>query len=59
MLWAAATVFFVVVVIAGIFAFGGVLVGAVLIARFIFFIFLVLLAVTVVLHFRNKMRQTR
>ncbi len=41
-----ALLFFVVAVIAGIFGFGGIALGAVTIAKFLFFVFLVLFVVT-------------
>jgi uncharacterized membrane protein YtjA (UPF0391 family) len=45
--WAA--VFFVIAIIAAIFGFGGIAAGAVEIAKVLFFIFIVVFAVTLVL----------
>jgi uncharacterized membrane protein YtjA (UPF0391 family) len=45
--WAA--VFFVIAIIAAIFGFGGIAAGAVEIAKILFFIFIVVFAVTLVL----------
>jgi uncharacterized membrane protein YtjA (UPF0391 family) len=45
--WAA--VFFVIAIIAAIFGFGGIAAGAVEIAKILFFIFIVVFAVTLIL----------
>jgi uncharacterized membrane protein YtjA (UPF0391 family) len=45
--WAA--VFFVIAIIAALFGFGGIAAGAVEIAKILFFIFIVVFAVTLVL----------
>ena len=45
--WAA--VFFVIAIIAALFGFGGIAAGAVEIAKVLFFIFIVIFAVTLVL----------
>jgi len=45
--WAA--VFFVIAIIAAIFGFGGIAAGAVEIAKILFFIFVVVFAITLVL----------
>jgi uncharacterized membrane protein YtjA (UPF0391 family) len=45
--WAA--VFFVIAIVAALFGFGGIAAGAVEIAKILFFIFIVIFAVTLVL----------
>jgi uncharacterized membrane protein YtjA (UPF0391 family) len=45
--WAA--VFFVIAIVAAVFGFGGIAAGAVDIAKILFFIFLVVFAVTLIL----------
>ena len=47
--------FFIVALIAALFGFGGIAVGAVAIAKFIFFLFLIMCAFTLIMYaFRGK-----
>jgi uncharacterized membrane protein YtjA (UPF0391 family) len=50
--WAA--IFFVIAVIAALFGFGGIAAGAVEIGKILFFVFLVIFAVTVILGLINR-----
>jgi uncharacterized membrane protein YtjA (UPF0391 family) len=50
--WAA--VFFVIALLAAIFGFGGIAAGAVEIGKILFFIFLVVFAVTLILGLINR-----
>ncbi len=50
--WAA--IFFVIAVIAALFGFGGIAAGAVEIGKILFFVFLVIFAVTFILGLINR-----
>lgn len=50
--WAA--VFFVIALIAALFGFGGIAAGAVEIAKILFFVFLIIFAVTLVLGLMGR-----
>ena len=50
--WAA--VFFVIALVAALFGFGGIAAGAVEIAKILFFVFLIIFAVTLVVGLFNR-----
>ena len=49
-----AIIFFLVAIAAGVFGFGGVSAGAAMIAKWLFFIFVVLFIVSIVMHGAKK-----
>jgi uncharacterized membrane protein YtjA (UPF0391 family) len=53
-----ALVFFIVAIIAAVFGFGGIAAGAESIARVLFFLFLVVFAVSLIMGLRGRPRHT-
>jgi uncharacterized membrane protein YtjA (UPF0391 family) len=53
-----ALVFFIVAIIAAVFGFGGIAAGAESIAKVLFFLFLVVFAVSLIMGLRGRPRHT-